>query len=336
MISTDNTLRPALRANCFACKSANYPAVRDYMGIEFYSTPFEELRDLMTQPVSCFNCHGNEPGDPTVMAHYLKWALGDYMNEVSMASASCAQCHIEYHFDQVNWEVVVPWGQMINPNMTLEDSMYPTNILANFNNTTDEHIRRVGHDGEDPFADFTNPRSGVRLVKVQHPEFETLYGRYAVHNSLAPNLMARSCADCHMPPSEAEDGTPYISHNWTSPLNNMQMLQGDCFACHGDNLVTEVREIQAMYVDRLHSPEGLGPRLADQVERLVLAVESGEFSDEELREIRETFRSAQFFWDFAISENSNGAHNSRLIFQVIDYGFEQTDLIETQLVELGF
>ena len=108
MFSTYETDRYPFRAraNCFACKSANYPAVAEAMGIEFYSTPFEDLRHLMTQPVSCFNCHGNEPGVPRVMSQFVHTAFPD-IGLVSPASAACAQCHIEYHFDPVTWEVVL-------------------------------------------------------------------------------------------------------------------------------------------------------------------------------------------------------------------------------------
>jgi nitrite reductase (cytochrome c-552) len=255
------------------------------------------------------------------MAPYLIDALGSDINMVSAASASCAQCHIEYHFDQRTWEVIVPWSGLA--------SMYPTEMLAYFNDMTNDN---VGHDGEMPFADFTNPRSGVRQIKVQHPEFETVYSRGAVHNSLMPETMARSCADCHMPRAENAEGVPYISHEWMSPLNNMQLIQGDCFACHSD-LTTQVREIQAEYADRLHT---FGNHLSDLMERLVIAVESGEVSEEELNVIRDYFRNAQFFWDFVMSENSNGAHNSRLLFRTIEYGWEYADLVEAALEEIGF
>ena len=317
MESTDLTERPALRANCFACKSANYPAVREAMGIEFYSTPFEELRAVMTQPVSCFNCHGNEPGEPRPMARYVYDALGIHFNEVSMASLSCAQCHVEYHFDQNTWEIILPYRSLAD--------MYPANMLAWFNNQGREHTV----DGE-PFADFVNPRSGVRQIKVQHPEFETVYGRGSVHNSLAPVGMAFSCADCHMPTEVNAQGVPYRSHEWMSPLNNMQLIQGTCFSCHSD-LETEVRSIQARYMVETH---GLGNALADLMERLVLAVEAD--TDEAiLDEIRENFRSAQFMWDFVAMENSNGAHNSRLLFRTLEYGWDYANQVESMLNRIG-
>jgi nitrite reductase (cytochrome c-552) len=71
------------------------------------------------------------------------------------------------------------------------------------------------------------------------------------------------------------------------------------------------------------------------MERLVNAVDSGQHSEEALDEIRENFRSAQFFWDFVMSENSNGAHNSRLLFRTIEYGWDYANRVETGLNQLG-
>lgn len=317
MDSTDDTGRYPFRtrANCFACKSANYPAVAEYMGIEFYSTPFEDLRHLMTQPISCFNCHGNEPGTPRVMAQYVHTAFPD-ISMVSPGSASCAQCHIEYHFDPVSWEVILPYSGL--------GSMHPVDTLNYFNT-----VARMP-DGR-PFADYTNPRSGVRQIKVQHPEFEAVYGRGAVHNSMSPVGMAFSCADCHMPHSESPQGVPYRDHGKISPLNNLQLIESTCSACHVD-LYAEVRAIQADYYPAIH---GLGSHLADLMERLVLAVDSGNHSEATLDEIRYTFRNAQFFWDWAVSENSNGAHNSRLIFSTMEYGWEYARDVEALLEQIG-
>jgi nitrite reductase (cytochrome c-552) len=326
LVDTDNTLRPTLRSNCFACKSANYPVIRAEMGMEFYATPFEDLRSVMSQPISCFNCHGNDPGVAQVTHPYLAAVLEHpSFNGVSMGSASCAQCHIEYHFHQETWEVIVPWATMAD--------MHPVAMLATFN-TLDPN--NPGHDGEMPYADYTNPRSGVRQIKVQHPEFETLYSEGAPHNSLRSAPMGFSCADCHMPREVNDEGTPYISHEWMSPLNNMQLIQGTCFACHND-LYSQVRDIQADYWSRLHDADtGLGPLLEQLMERLVLAVESGDQSEETLDEIRSYFRNAQFFWDFAISENSNAAHNPTLIFSTIDNGFDYARTVEGLLNDIGF
>ena len=51
---------------------------------------------------------------------------------------------------------------------------------------------------------------------------------------------------------------------------------------------------------------------------LAKAVESGEYTEEELDAIRAIARDAQFYWDFVFVENSNGAHNSKLTYSCLD------------------
>ena len=49
-----------------------------------------------------------------------------------------------------------------------------------------------------------------------------------------------------------------------------------------------------------------------------VAVESGNYTEEELNAIRADARDAQFYWDFVFVENSEGAHNSQLTKQCLD------------------
>ena len=62
----------------------------------------------------------------------------------------------------------------------------------------------------------------------------------------------------------------------------------------------------------------IGYELEALTEKLVLAVESGEYTEEELNAIRDIARDAQFYWDFVFVENSEGAHNSALTKQCLD------------------
>ena len=47
-------------------------------------------------------------------------------------------------------------------------------------------------------------------------------------------------------------------------------------------------------------------------------MESGDYTDQELNDIRALNRSAQFYWDFVFVENSEGAHNSALAKECLD------------------
>jgi nitrite reductase (cytochrome c-552) len=112
----------------------------------------------------------------------------------------------------------------------------------------------------------------------------------------------------------ASDGTVYTSHTWRSPLENKDLLEGTCAECHTD-LTGQVRAIQEETERRTYA---VGYLLEALTEKLVLAVESGEYSEQELDAIRAVARDAQFYWDFVFVENSEGAHNSALDSQCLD------------------
>ena len=84
---------------------------------------------------------------------------------------------------------------------------------------------------------------------------------------------------------------------------------------HHDNLAGQVAEIQKEAERRTYA---IGYALEALTEKLVLAAESGSYTEEELNAIRDVLRSAQFYWDFVFVENSEGAHNSALTKQCLD------------------
>ena len=52
---------------------------------------------------------------------------------------------------------------------------------------------------------------------------------------------------------------------------------------------------------------------------LIANKDSGRHTEAALDEIRYTFRNAQFFREWVVSENSNGVHNSKLLFRTLEY-----------------
>ena len=163
------------------------------------------------------------------------------------------------------------------------------------------------------FTDWTNPRTGVKMIKVQHPEFETYLGAGSQHAALF------TCADCHMAKQTAEDGTVTHSHYLASPLENEELVSTTCALCHNGTVQPElsvlVPAIQAQTEERTNT---IGNQLADLTDQLAIAVESGKYTDGQLAEIRSLARDAQFYWDFVFVENSEGAHNSALTKDCLD------------------
>ena len=286
-----STGRPHALANCFSCKTPNFTAKVNELGDAAYTIKFDDMLAEVNESISCYNCHANT-GDELVVTHtYLSDALGDDLQNVDPATLSCAQCHVEYYFDPATKATTLPYQGL--------DTMTPDAILDYFN--------RFIVDGQ-AFADYTNPRTGVRQIKVQHPEFETYMGAGSVHKD------TYTCADCHMGEAVAADGTTYTSHTWMSPLDNDALMSGTCAQCHTD-LIGEVRAIQEETERRTYA---IGYLLEGLTEKLVKAIESGEYTEEELNAIRNVARDAQFYWDFVFVENSEGAHNSQLNAECLD------------------
>ena len=285
------TGRPHALANCFSCKTPDFTALVNEMGETAYTLAFGDVLAQVNESVSCYNCHANTGNELVITHTYLADALGEELKDVEAATLSCAQCHVEYYFHPTTKATSLPYTSL--------DTMSPDAILGYYNNTM--------VNGQ-PFADYTNPRTGVRQIKVQHPEFETFMGEGSVHRDTF------TCADCHMGEATAADGTTYTSHTWTSPLENQALLEGTCAECHTD-LTAEVAAIQEGAERRTYA---IGYALEGLTEKLVLAVESGNYTEEELDAIRDLARDAQFYWDFVFVENSEGAHNSALTTQCLN------------------
>ncbi|MBQ6858717.1 MAG: ammonia-forming cytochrome c nitrite reductase subunit c552 [Clostridia bacterium] len=280
-----STGRPHALANCFTCKTPDFTAKVNNEGVSAYQIPFEDMLAEVNESVSCYNCHANTGNELVVTHTYLADAMGEELAGLNAETASCAQCHVEYYFAPETKAVTLPYDSMA--------AMHPDAILEYFE--------------EMQFADYTNPRTGVKQIKVQHPEFETYMGKGSVHASQF------SCADCHMEKATNAAGETYTSHYWMSPLAS-ESIQASCAACHPD-LSGFVKGIQAKAEERTIA---IGTKLETLTNQLADAVAAGTYTEEELDAIRQLNRKGQFYWDFVFVENSEGAHNSRLTTECLD------------------
>lgn len=274
------TGRPHKLANCFTCKTADFTNMVNEQGVSAYSIPFDDARANITESMGCYSCHANDPAKGITVTHtYLADAMGDDLSKLKAQTASCAQCHVEYYFASDTKAATLPYTSLsvMNP-----DAIY-------------EYYQAMG------FTDYTNPRTGVKQLKAQHPEFETYMGAGSVHASMF------SCADCHMEKAANEKGEAYTSHKWVSPLES-EAIKATCAACHQD-LAGFVHGIQERTEERTIA---VGAKLETLTNRLADAVASGSYTDEQLAPVRELNRKGQWYWDFVFVENSEGAHNSRL------------------------
>lgn len=287
----NETGRPHPQGKCLTCKTPDFTVMVNAQGHSVYTADFAETLAQMTEPVSCYTCHGNT-GDSLVVTHtYLAEAMGADLTEIEPQNLSCGQCHVEYYFAESDQATTLPYTSLA--------TMNPDDILAFYN--------------EIDFADYTNPRTGTRQLKAQHPEFETFMGEGSAHAGLL------TCADCHMGTLTSPQGYgigTYSDHYLVSPLEKPEILNTTCARCHADeDVVEKVRIVQAEIEGRTQE---VGEKLAALADALAEAVESGRLSEEELNEIRQLHRNAQFYWDFVFVENSEGAHNSALSRDCMD------------------
>ena len=280
------TGRPHKLANCFTCKTADFTNMVNEQGVSAYSIPFEDALKNINESLGCYTCHASDPSQGITVTHtYLADALGEDFAKVAAQTASCAQCHVEYYFDPETKATTLPYHSLAD--------MSPDAVYAYY-------------EAMD-FSDYTNPRTGVRQLKAQHPEFETFMGAGSKHGAMF------TCADCHMEKAASAEGTAYRSHKWVSPLQS-ESIQQTCAGCHPD-LKGFVEGIQAKTEERTIA---IGQKLEMLTNRLADAVASGNYTEEELDAIRALNRKGQWYWDFVFVENSEGAHNSTLDSECLD------------------
>ncbi|MBO6159386.1 MAG: ammonia-forming cytochrome c nitrite reductase subunit c552 [Firmicutes bacterium] len=298
----NKTLRPHAKASCLTCKTPNFAKLVNDEGVGVYSMPFEEVMALMEENISCYTCHGNDAGNAgaiTITHSYVNKALGDNAYSIDPATLSCGQCHIEYYFTPEDSETMMPYHSV--------EEMTPDAILAYYN--------------EMGFYDWVQESTGAKMLKAQHPEMETfLQGKHAA---------LLNCADCHMEIQMAEDGTVYHSHYLDSPLKSEAILE-TCAACHGDtDMVAFVQKLQERVTAR---ETEVGNNLSAFKDALAEANGSGSMSEEALEEVRDVYRSAQWYFDFCYVENAEGAHNSELAYYCLD---KSQELIDSGMALLG-
>ena len=287
------TGRPHPLANCWTCKTPDFTHMVNEMGVEAYKLSWTDVQAQITEGISCYTCHANNPEEITITHTYWIDALGEDFDKVDAVNMSCGQCHNEYYFAPDTKATTIAHYSL--------ESMAPDKMLAFFNDG-------ANFSNGEMFADWTNPRTGVKQIKVQHPEFETFLGAGSQHAN------DFTCADCHMPDAVDENGMSYRSHNLISPLDNPELLEKTCSQCHF-NLPAEVKAIQEAVETRTNA---VGFQLEYLTEKLAAAVSSGNYTDADLAQIRFLARDAQFYWDFVFVENAEGAHNSTLTYDCLD------------------
>lgn len=310
--STLSDVRKIKRVNnkttgsCMTCKSAEVPGMIEEMGIKYYSTPFTEINKKAKHPISCSDCHDAKTMDLKVTRPAFVKAMDRKGIDITKATKQemrtyvCAQCHVEYYFDTQTKEVIYPWD----------------------NGYTPDDIEKYYNDKK--FSDWEHPDSKAKMLKAQHPEFETWQS--GTHGSAGVG-----CSDCHMP-YEKEGKKKYTSHTWTSPLKT---IDRSCAICHDQG--TEWLENRVDYIQKKTDQATLdAEKASDEAHKAVQKALATPGSDQKLiKEAQELIVKGQWRWDFVSAENSSGFHNPELsietLLKSIDYSRQAQLLAEKAL-----
>ena len=274
---------PATVGACMTCKTANLIDIYQEMGWKYAKTALPDLYPRMKHPIVCANCH-----DPATMnlrvinpafieALERKGIDWKKASREEMRSYVCGQCHAEYYFEPESKKVVFPWDKGYLPEQMYA---YYAGKPAGF-----EH-------------DWQHPDSQAKMLKAQHPDFETWAG--GVHGKSGV-----SCADCHMPYLR-ENGVKYTSHWVTSPMKH---AQASCRTCHSQDAAWLLERIKTTQENVWQLQRAAGQTLARAHEVIGRAGTVAKADRRQLDQAREMVRKAQWFWDMVAAENSMGFHN---------------------------
>jgi len=274
---------PKSVGSCMTCKTANLIDIYREKGWGYAKMPLFALFPLLKHPITCANCH-----EPSTMAlRVINPAFIEAMagrgidvkkaSREEMRSYVCGQCHVEYYFQPETSKVIFPWQKGVKP-----DEMY-------------------AYYAGQPFGfaqDWIHPDSQAKMLKAQHPDFETWSG--GVHGKAGV-----SCADCHMP-FMRNNGRKYSSHWVTSPLKN---IGSSCRTCHDQSEPWLLERVKTTQNNVWHLQKTAGQWVARAHEVIGKAASVPKTNLAELEKARELVRKAQWFWDIVAAENSMGFHN---------------------------
>jgi len=280
---------------CWTCKSPDVPRVMNEIGIaEFYRGTWETKGSEIINPIGCADCHDAKTMNLRISRPALIEAfdrMGKDMAKVShqeMRSLVCAQCHVEYYFNDKKTEGVqyltFPW-----------DSGFSAEAMGKYYDNT-------------KFSDWTHSISKAPMLKAQHPGYEIyLTGTHASREV--------ACADCHMP-YISEGGQKFTDHHVQSPLNN---VTNSCQVCHREETEKLIQDVYSRQDKIIENRDKLEELLVRAHVEAKYAWEYGA-REAQMKDILWDIRHAQWRWDYAAASHGASFHSPVEVGRVISGG----------------
>lgn len=267
-------------ASCFTCKSPQAPLMMEKYGDQYYLISFDEIKDEITEPIGCLDCHDPKTMELRLTRPALIEALQrqgkdiDKLTHQEMRSLVCAQCHVTYYFEPEKKKITFPWDKGVKADQILE------------------------YYDELNFSEYKHADTGAGLVKPRHAEYETFLG--STHQSAG-----LACADCHMPYTVV--GNKKISsHKWQSPLNNVEQ---SCTTCHRKDTEWLVSRVKTIQSQTKQSQDLAGEAVVEAINEIKLSLDSPNADQTKLEEAKYLQRKAQWYLDYVAVTNGLGFHN---------------------------
>jgi nitrite reductase (cytochrome c-552) len=291
-----NTLRTTgpMPATCWTCKSTDVPRLMNEMGVaEYYAGTLMDLGHEVQNHIGCQDCHDPNTMNlritrPALVEAFARQGIDiEKATHQEMRSLVCAQCHVEYYFGENNY-LIFPW-----------DKGYSADEMEAYKDS-------VQH------TDWVHSISRAPMIKAQHPDYE-LY-KTGIHAQRGV-----SCADCHMP-YKREGGMKFTYHHITSPLQN---IEATCQVCH--------RESEATLIANVYDRQDKISELRRIVEKNLakLHLEAGKAwelgaTDEEMKDVLQLIRHAQWRWDWVAAANGYGIHSPNEALRVLGTSIQKS------------
>ena len=295
---------------CVACKSSDYNAIYEEHGAEIFSptSPVftvdglsEGLQDTLGEMWDCSTCHEGEPGEGVGSQVTFFNELADEFGEQLVAGeAACGQCH----------NMLAAWCEVEGFDPATADP-YRYGIDA------DAVLKASQEDGA---RKWTDEATGIVTYKGNHAIIEMYQG--SDHQA-----MGLACTDCHMQPTEAEDGEVFTNHDASGQIMYDNGKLELCLDCHtsqdGINTVTDMFYWLRLKQTEITNAQGAAQVKLNELYDLILAaVENpGSVDETALLQAKEMYSIADFYLEWAsqtyISRNNqtadsrgaNAAHN---------------------------
>ncbi len=289
---------------CLNCHASTYTIMKNLGDgdieagwLAMNKMPYAEANALADDhPVGCIDCHDADTMELRITRPAfikgiaaLKEGQGVKNYDVNkdatpqeMRNFVCAQCHVEYYFAGEGKVLTFPWKH----GLKIENAV--------------QYYDEIG------WVDFEHTLTGSKVLKAQHPDFETWsQGQHAAAGV--------GCADCHMPYQRV--GANKISnHQVQSPLLN---INNTCQTCHKADEAELRQRVETIHDTYEHAKNASFDAVDQLIADLEKAVKDGAAADR-VELARQYQRVASFYIDYVVSENSGGFHAPQYTMRILN------------------